>query len=48
MTLGNGLYILFSANSSVGKIVGFQIIAGIGQGLLFEAPLIAIQAFVSQ
>ncbi|KAG0650280.1 Efflux pump [Hyphodiscus hymeniophilus] len=48
MVLGNGIYILFSETSSVGQIVGFQIINGIGQGLLFEAPLIAIQALVSQ
>lgn len=48
MVLGNGLYILFSAHSSIGQIIGFQIVAGIGQGLLFEAPLIAIQALVSQ
>ena len=48
MVLGNGLYILFSAHSSIGQIIGFQILNGIGQGLLFEAPLIAIQALVSQ
>lgn len=48
MTIGNGLYILFSSHTSVGRIVGFQIIAGLGQGLLFEAPLIAVQAFVTQ
>jgi hypothetical protein len=48
MVLGNGLYILFSAHSTIAQIIGFQIINGIGQGLLFEAPLIAIQALVSQ
>jgi hypothetical protein len=48
MVLGNGLYILFSATSSIAQIIGFQIITGIGHGLLFEAPLIAIQALVSQ
>jgi hypothetical protein len=48
MTLGNGLYILFSSSTSVAQIVGLQIVTGLGQGLLFEAPLIAIQAFVSQ
>jgi putative Mn2+ efflux pump MntP len=48
MVLGNGLYILFSATSSIASIIGFQIITGIGHGLLFEAPLIAIQALVSQ
>jgi MFS family permease len=48
MTIGNGLYVLFSANSSIASILGFQIIAGIGAGLLFEAPLLALQALVSQ
>ena len=48
MVIGNGLYILFSASSSIARIVGFQIITGIGQGLIFEAPLIAVQALVSQ
>jgi hypothetical protein len=48
MTLGNGLYILFSAHTPVSQIVGFQIVTGLGQGMLFEAPLIAIQALVSQ
>lgn len=48
MTIGNGLYILFSSHSPVGQIIGFQIVAGVGQGLLFQPPLIAIQAFVSQ
>jgi low affinity Fe/Cu permease len=48
MVLGNGLYILFSSHSSVAQIIGFQILTGVGQGLLFEAPLIAIQALVSQ
>ncbi|KAH7396024.1 major facilitator superfamily domain-containing protein [Cadophora sp. MPI-SDFR-AT-0126] len=48
MVLGNGLYMLFSASTSIARIVGLQIIAGIGQGLIFEAPLIAVQAHASQ
>lgn len=48
MVLGNGLYILFSSTTPLSQIIGFQIVAGVGQGLLFEAPLIAIQAGVSQ
>jgi len=48
MTLGNGLYILFSATTSIGCIIGFQIVTGLGQGLLFEAPLIALQVLVPQ
>jgi hypothetical protein len=48
MTIGNGLYILFSATSSLATVIGFQIVAGIGAGALFEAPLLGLQAFVSQ
>lgn len=48
MTLGCGLYINFSATTSVARILGFQILTGMGIGLLFEAPLLAIQATVPQ
>ena len=53
MTLGRGLYVNFGTDTSVAKIVGFQIIgfqiiASIGEALLFQAPMIAIQSTVSQ
>lgn len=48
MTLGVGLYIDLSPSTSLGAIVAFQIIFGTGAGMLFEPPLIAIQAAVSQ
>jgi len=48
MTLGTGLYINFQTDTSVARIVGFEIIAGIGTALLFQAPLISIQNTVSQ
>lgn len=48
MCLGFGLFISFDANTTTGKAVGFQMIAGLGQGILFEAPLIAIQSQVKQ
>lgn len=48
MTLGTGLYINFRTDTSVARIVGFEIIGGIGTALLFQAPLIAIQNTVSQ
>ncbi|KAH9211275.1 putative MFS transporter [Leptodontidium sp. 2 PMI_412] len=48
MVLGNGLYVLFSASTSIACLVGFQIITGFGQGLISEAPLIAVQALASQ
>jgi hypothetical protein len=48
MVIGNGLYCHFNATSSIGEIIGFQIVAGVGAGLLFEAPMIALQSQVSQ
>jgi len=48
MCLGFGLFISFDANTSTGRAVGFQMVAGLGQGILFEAPLIAIQSQVKQ
>ncbi|KAG4433148.1 hypothetical protein IFR05_011361 [Cadophora sp. M221] len=48
MTIGNGLYILYAVHTSLAQIIIFQIIAGIGAGLLFQAPLIALQACTKQ
>ncbi|KAF4214223.1 hypothetical protein CNMCM8980_006908 [Aspergillus fumigatiaffinis] len=48
LTIGNGLYIHLDAYSSLGQILGYQILSGIGAGFLFEPPIIAIQAMVSQ
>ncbi|EKV06359.1 MFS transporter, putative [Penicillium digitatum Pd1] len=48
MTIGNGLYIHLGVGSSVGEIVGYQIVSGLGAGFLFQTPIIAIQAKVSQ
>lgn len=48
LTLGFGMLIHLDATSPLGQIIGFQIIGGLGSGLLFEPPLIALQAHVSQ
>ena len=48
MTIGDGLYIMFSPQSSLAQVIIFQIVAGLGAGLLFQAPLIALQALLSQ
>ena len=48
LTIGTGLYIKFNATSSIGNIIGFQILTGLGSGCLFEPPLIALQAMVKQ
>jgi hypothetical protein len=47
MTLGFGLLTSFSLNFSLPKIICFQIIAGLGVGLVCQSPLIALQAFVA-
>ncbi|KAF4818387.1 Efflux pump mlcE [Colletotrichum siamense] len=41
--IGSGLYGTFQPNTSTGKWVGYQILAGVGQGFGFQMPLIAIQ-----
>lgn len=43
MTLGNGLFIDFKPYASWPRIILYQLIAGIGIGPNFQAPLIAIQ-----
>lgn len=48
MCLGFGLFISFDANTSTARVVGFQMIAGLGSGILFAAPLIAVQSQVKQ
>lgn len=47
-TLGAGLYITFGTDTSTAGIVGFEIIAGIGTALLFQAPSLVIQNTVDQ
>jgi MFS family permease len=42
--LGYGLMIALDDTSSIGKRVGYPLIAGIGLGPLFEVPMIAMQA----
>lgn len=48
MCIGFGLFVSFNAYTSTAKTVGFVAIGGLGSGLLFEAPLIAIQSSVKQ
>ena len=48
MVIGNGLYIQLGVYSSVGEIIGYQLLSGIGAGFLFQTPIIALQAMVSQ
>lgn len=46
--IGSGLFVKLDAGSSLAVVLVFQLIAGIGGGLLFEPPLIALQAMTSQ
>ena len=48
VSIGFGMLIHLNATSPLSQIVGFQMVAGAGSGLMFEPPLIAIQAHVSQ
>ena len=47
MTLGYGLFIDFDADSSWAKIICYQIVAGLGIGPIFQAPIIALQAHIN-
>lgn len=47
MTLGYGLFTDFAADSSWAKLALYQIIAGLGIGPLFQAPIIALQAHIA-
>lgn len=47
MTLGYGLFVDFDAHSNWGKLAMYQIIAGVGIGPLFQAPIIALQAHIN-
>jgi hypothetical protein len=47
MALGFGLFIDLDAHSSWTKLIIFQIIAGLGTGPIFQAPIIALQAHIN-
>lgn len=48
LTAGYGSFIALTPTTPIGAIVGFQLLAGIGAGLLFEPSLVALQAFSEQ
>jgi len=47
MTVGFGLFLDLGATPGLGRIIGFQVVAGLGTGPLFQAPLIALQSQIS-
>ncbi|KAF2172660.1 hypothetical protein M409DRAFT_16622 [Zasmidium cellare ATCC 36951] len=46
MTLGFGLYIDIDATSNWAKLILYQIVASVGIGPLFQAPIVALQAHI--
>ncbi|KAF2871043.1 MFS transporter-like protein [Massariosphaeria phaeospora] len=48
MCLGFGLFISFDVSTSTATVIGCQMIGGIGSGVLFAPPLIAVQSQVKQ
>jgi MFS family permease len=44
--VGFGLFILFSRTTGWAELIIFQLLAGIGSGPLFQAPLIAVHAVI--
>lgn len=46
--LGTALFILMGPKTPIVQVIVFQVIAGVGLGPLFQAPIIAIQAVASQ
>jgi MFS family permease len=48
LTLGTGLYVMLGIDTSLGNIIVFEIIGGIGLSLLLSTLMIAIQNNVSQ
>lgn len=48
LTLGTGLFINFGTSVSWPRIIVFEVIAGLGAGLLFQSPMIALQSHLRQ
>ncbi|CAM1511004.1 Fc.00g085170.m01.CDS01 [Cosmosporella sp. VM-42] len=46
-TIGAGLLYLLDVDTSTGKWIGYQIVAGAGWGTAFQIPMIAVQGSVS-
>lgn len=45
--VGTALFYTFEVNSGLGKIIGYQILGGLGWGLAFQVPIIVTQSSVS-
>lgn len=42
-TVGSGLYYTLNPSSSAGYWIGYQIIAGVGQGIVIQLPAMVVQ-----
>ncbi|EME81664.1 uncharacterized protein MYCFIDRAFT_188654 [Pseudocercospora fijiensis CIRAD86] len=47
LTLATGLYVSLTDLTPISRIIGFEILGGIGSGCLFEAPLVVVQSTTS-
>jgi hypothetical protein len=43
MSIGSGLLSTLTTDSSTGKWIGYQIISGVGRGMGFQMPIVAVQ-----
>lgn len=48
MTLGTGLYVSFGVDTTLARLIGFELVGGTGIALLFQAPMLAIHSAVPQ
>ncbi|KAF2662539.1 MFS transporter-like protein [Lophiostoma macrostomum CBS 122681] len=48
LCLGTGLFISFSRSTTTAQVIGYQMVAGFGSGLLFEPVILSIQSQVEQ
>ncbi|RYP29596.1 hypothetical protein DL767_006648 [Monosporascus sp. MG133] len=48
LTLGFGLFIDLGARANFAKIIMYQLVAGVGVGPIFQAPLVALQSRVER
>ncbi|KAF2274506.1 MFS transporter-like protein [Westerdykella ornata] len=48
LCIGFGLFISWGPHTTTAQAIGYQAIAGIGSGMLFQPPLIAVQSQVHQ
>jgi Na+/melibiose symporter-like transporter len=48
ITIGSGLYYTLDPSSSAGSWIGYQIVAGVGQGIVIQLPAMVAQKVSSR